>query len=136
MSNPFQSTINLGGTSHDVHYRYKMPTLTTHIEKKNGVTTIIDNITTITDVIKRTPKDVSSYFSKNLGANINYVKNKGIVIVGCDKSKDELQEILNSYLEEFVLCDKCKKPETEIKVHKKSKLKICKACSHASTIKT
>jgi translation initiation factor 5 len=132
MNNPFSKTLNIGGGD-DPHYRYKMPSISTKTESKNGGTTIIENIDTIANKLKRSPNEFQKYFSKSLSCNVKYNKDKGIMI-SAKKEKEELQSILTEYINKFVLCPQCQNPETTKAVGKKKTTLTCAACGKTSNI--
>ena len=132
MNNPFGQVLNIGG-GEDPHYRYKMPSISTHIESKNGGTTIIDNIDTIACKLKREPGELQKYFRKALSCNVKYDKEKGIIISALKETGD-LQTILSSYIDKFVLCPNCQNPETVKEIIKKKITLSCSACGKTSNI--
>lgn len=132
MMNPFSQTVNIGG-GNDPFYRYKMPSISTRIESKNGGTTIIDNIDVIAEKLKRTPNELQKYFSKSLSCNVKYNSGKGIII-SAKKEQADLQTILSEYINKFVLCPKCQNPETTKEVSKKRTTLTCSACGKTSDI--
>ena len=132
MNNPFNQTINIGGGD-DPFYRYKMPSINTHIENKKGGTTIIDNIDDIAKKIKRSPGEIQKFFTKTLSCNVRYNREKGIVI-DAKKESAELQNVLTEYINKFVLCPQCKNPETTMKTNKKRTTLTCGACGKTSDI--
>lgn len=132
MNNPFNQTLNIGGSS-DPFHRYKMPSITIRIENKNGGTTIIENIDKIAEKINRTPNEIQKVFSKSLSCCVKYNNDKGIVIAA-KKEQIELQNILNDYINKFVLCPICHIPETTMVIAKKKTTLTCAACGKTSTI--
>lgn len=113
--------LNVNG-SDDPHYRYKMPPMEVTIVSKFGGTTVITNATTVATAIYRVPSDLSSCFSKSLGTRAK-VYNETIEIPG-KHEVGVLQEHLQKYIRNNVLCNKCGSPETL--PHKKKRK--CHAC--------
>ena len=132
MNNPFNQALNIGGGD-DPHYRYKMPSISVKIESKNGGTTIIDNIDTISNKIGREANEIQKYFRKELSCNVKYDSEKGIVISALKETED-LQNILTKYIDDYVLCPECNNPETVKTVHKKKIKLTCAACGKTSCI--
>ena len=116
--------INVNG-SNDPHYRYKMQPIRTDRIAKNGGTTIITNAGAIAPDIYRELSDLKSCFAKGLGSKVDVVENT-LHIPG-DHSAEILQNILQKYINNKVLCEKCGNPETL--PHKKKSYK-CQACGH------
>lgn len=131
--NPFSNTINIGGDSNDAFYRYKMPAIETTYENKNGGTTVITNIEAIATSLKRSSNVLCKYFQKKLSCNCR-IKDKGMLIIG-NRTKDELQTILNNYINTYILCYTCGNPETEIEIKKKKSLMTCSACGETNQLK-
>lgn len=116
--------INVNG-SNDPHYRYKMQPIMTDRIAKNGGTTIISNASAIAHDIYRELPDLKSCFAKGLGSKVDIVENT-LHIPG-DHDVEILQGILQKYINNKVLCEKCGNPETL--PHKKKSYK-CQACGH------
>jgi len=136
MSNPFSSqknSVNIGGNSGDVFHRYKMPSIKTTYKNKNGGTTIITNLDAICKSLHRTSSQLDKYYSKKLSSAVRTVSGEGMLIVG-EHTTNKLQDILSQYVNEMVLCQSCKSPETEI-VQKKNTYMICRGCSYEHQLK-
>jgi translation initiation factor 5 len=77
---------------------------------------------------------VIKYFGFELGAqtNTNPTDDRWIINGAHDAAK--LQDYLDGFISKFVLCKKCKNPETEIQV-KDGRIKLdCKACGEVSDV--
>lgn len=116
--------ININGTD-DPYYRYKMPKLEITIISKKGGTTQVDNGLQVAESIYRTLPDLTSYYSKSMGARVK-VENGMMMIPGIHEQQ-HLQTLLFKYINANVLCEKCGNPETL--PYKKQKRK-CQACGH------
>jgi translation initiation factor 5 len=83
-------------------------------------------LTSITDVIK--------YFGFELGAqtNTNPADDRWIINGAHDASK--LQDYLDGFISKFVLCKKCKNPETEVNIKDGHIILDCKACGQQSVV--
>lgn len=112
--------------SDDPFYRYKMEKLYVITTDTKGGTTIIRNIQTVSKAIYRTASDLKSFYSKHLGLNAS-VKNDELYIPG-RFAQETLQKALQHYINNYILCSKCKSPETH---HNKNKTAYtCSACGH------
>lgn len=61
-------------------------------------------------------------------------KNDRYIVNGAHQS-DRLRELLDSFIEKFVLCDSCKNPETDLLVGKDDLIsRDCKACGHRGLV--
>lgn len=78
----------------------------------------------------------TKFFGCELGAQTQMDKKNDRYIVNGSHSAEKLQEILDSFIEKFVLCDSCDNPETTFIVQpKKEKItSVCSACGHSSQI--
>jgi len=119
----------------DPHYRYKMPKLTAKIEGSgNGIKTVITNISSVSRSIGRPPSYPLKYFGTELGANVKMDPQADLYVINGAHDPEKLLELLYKFIEKFVLCNKCKNPETRISVERKEIYQRCIACGHESTI--
>jgi len=120
--------INIRGVADisDSFYRYKMESV---VIVNQGVKIAFTNIDSICQSLKRDRNDILKFLKKYFGSAFEY-KNNCLLTAKKDMSKDDLQNAIYRYIEDNVLCKKCKNPETEIKREKKKNLQICNACSY------
>ena len=123
--------LNIVGTDKtkalDPHYRYKMPALEIRIAGSgNGIKTILDNLNTISKSLKRPPELILKYIGIEKSAQTK-IKNDEFIINGEFLLKD-LQNLIDKFIDSFVLCNKCKNPETNFSLKKKMIRKKCAAC--------
>jgi len=115
--------MNINGTD-DPFYRYKMEPLDLTVTRKNGGTCIVKNTDAVVTSLARDPKQIAKYFSGVLKRPVKVVKGcwtfSGVVNVA------NLQEILQKYINAFVLCGTCGNPETKMS-EKLTKMK-CAGC--------
>ncbi|KAL3314419.1 Eukaryotic translation initiation factor 5A-1 [Cichlidogyrus casuarinus] len=127
----FTMAININREVEDTFYRYKMPKLQAKVEGKgNGIKTVIVNITDIARALYRKPIYVTKYFGCVLGAQVNVDKQNERHIVNGAHDAAKLQQILDGFIKDFVLCPNCHNPETDISVKKNAQTvkATCKAC--------
>lgn len=123
--------ININREVEDTFYRYKMPKLQAKVEGKgNGIKTVIVNVTEIARALYRKPIYVTKYFGCELGAQVNVDQKNDRYIVNGAHEADKLQQILDGFIKDFVLCPNCNNPETDISVKKNQQTvkATCKAC--------
>lgn len=106
----------------DPFYRYTMDRMNLI---KNGSFYLIDNLPTICKELDRDDKLLVKYF--NLKFNVSFVYKNGILRTQKDIKLNDYEEALHEFIEYFVLCPRCKLPETILE--SKYVLK-CKACSY------
>lgn len=129
--------VNVNRKVTDQFYRYKMPKLIAKVEGKgNGIKTVIVNMVEIAKSLARPPAYPTKFFGCELGAQTQIDKKNDRYIVNGSHNSDKLQEILDTFIDKFVLCDECDNPETTFIVQpKKEKItSICSACGHSSLI--
>eukprot|EP01083_Nonionella_stella_P005964 17226_1 len=122
--------INIGGDANDVNYRYKMPPLQTKIEGRgNGIKTVLMNIPDVAKHLHTEPSYATKFFGMEVGALSQYDHKRNVGIVhGVHQPKD-LQVMLQKFIREFILCEKCKLPELQFKVHQKKNILLQKCAS-------
>ncbi|MCJ1311740.1 hypothetical protein MMC25_005413 [Agyrium rufum] len=129
------ATLNIRRDVSDPFYRYKMERLQSKIEGKgNGIKTVIVNLSSVSQSLSRPPAYVIKYFGFELGAqtNTNPADDRWIINGAHEASK--LQDYLDGFISKFVLCKKCKNPETDVHVKDGRILLDCKACGQRSDV--
>lgn len=51
-----------------------------------------------------------------------------------DHDAGKLQDLLDGFIQRYVLCPECENPETELSVRKQQIVQKCKACGHGRTV--
>lgn len=110
--------------------RLKIPELDILAE---GNKTIIRNMFTIANILRRDPEQMMKYFMKHF-ATPGYIRNKK-VILGRKILKPELKKTLTQYIEDFVICPVCQKPDTVIISNGAYGFLKCNACGSKTPIK-
>jgi translation initiation factor 5 len=129
------ATINIRSDVKDPFYRYKMERLQSKIEGKgNGIKTVIVNLSSVAQSLARPGAYVIKYFGFELGAqtNTNPADDRWIINGAHEASK--LQDYLDGFINKFVLCKKCKNPETDVVIKDGTILLDCKACGQRSNV--
>jgi len=106
--------------------RRGVPELKIHIQ---GQKTILENFTKIVTEFKREPKHIKKYISTELGVQ---TKIKGDQLeIGSIIRDDTLRKTLEAYVEVYITCPKCGKPDTRFKSQSKKKVEVqCLACGN------
>ncbi|KAE8233396.1 hypothetical protein CF326_g1564 [Tilletia indica] len=130
------ATVNVRRDVQDKFYRYKMPLLQTKIEGKgNGIKTVIANMTDIARALSRPPTYPTKYFGYELGALTKFEEKADRYIVNGAHDANRLRELLDTFIDKFVLCGDCKNPETDLKFTKDGNiLRDCKACGKRTAV--
>jgi len=120
----------------DAHYRYKMPALQIKPEGKgNGVKTVLINMTDIARALSRPPTYPTKFFGCELGAQTTFDEKADRYIVNGTHDAARLRELLDVFIDKFVLCTGCKNPETDLNILKdETILRDCKACGERAPV--
>ncbi|KAB5558444.1 domain found in IF2B/IF5-domain-containing protein [Coniochaeta sp. 2T2.1] len=127
--------INVRRDNADAFYRYKMEPIQTKIEGKgNGIKTVIVNLSSVANSLARPGSYLIKYFGFELGAqtNIDPADDRWIINGAHDSAK--LQDYLDGFINRFVLCKKCKNPETVVEIKDGHITLDCKACGQRTDV--
>jgi len=130
-------SVNVNRGLSDQFYRYKMPKLIAKVEGKgNGIKTVIVNMVEVAKALNRPPMYPTKYFGCILGAQTNYDVKTDRYIVNGSHEAARLQDLLDGFIQKYVLCPSCSNPETVLKVSQSKGIigTSCKACGYAGTI--
>lgn len=127
--------INVRRDVSDAFYRYKMERLQTKIEGKgNGIKTVVVNLSSVAQSLSRPGSYVIKYFGFELGAQTNIDPRDDRWIINGAHDAPKLQDYLDGFINKFVLCKKCKNPETDVVIKDERILLDCKACGVRSDV--
>src|SRR6266550_2095869 len=124
----------------DIHHLIRsMPLLTTKIEGKgNGIKTVVPNMSDVARALSRPPTYTTKFFGCELGAQTSFDEKNDRYIVNGAHDANRLRELLDVFIEKFVLCKSCKNPETELIITKHGRtegiIRDCKACGERTGI--
>ncbi|MFH1400627.1 MAG: translation initiation factor IF-2 subunit beta [Nanoarchaeota archaeon] len=105
------------------HERFVIPKVKGHIE---GAKTLVSNFEAICQVLSRNPKHVLKYILKEMATPGDLV-GKGVVFKS-KVSATRLNEKLQQYADEFVICKECSRPDTKLKKEGFAYFISCQAC--------
>jgi len=91
-----------------------------------GTKTIITNFTQICSMIRREPGHVAKFLSRGLAA-LSTMEGERLVLNRKINSA-AINEKIQEYVDEFVICKECKKPDTELIKEGKFMFIHCLAC--------
>jgi translation initiation factor 5 len=116
-----------------------MPLLQTKIEGKgNGIKTVLPNMSDVARALSRPPTYTTKFFGCELGAQTSFDEKNDRYIVNGAHNASRLRELLDGFIDKFVLCKACKNPETELiilKVNRKEDIiRDCKACGERTGV--
>lgn len=129
------ATVNIRRDISDPFYRYKMERLQSKIEGKgNGIKTVVVNLNSVAQSLSRPPAYVIKYFGFELGAQANAKPTDDRWIINGAHDAAKLQDYLDGFISKFVLCKKCKNPETDVIIKDEKIILDCKACGQRSDV--
>ncbi|GJN66711.1 eukaryotic translation initiation factor 5 [Purpureocillium lilacinum] len=130
------SLINVRRDVSDNFYRYKMERLQTKIEGKgNGIKTVVVNLPSVAASLARPPSYINKYFGFELGAMTNDQPKDDRWIINGAHEASKLQDHLDGFINKFVLCKKCKNPETDVHIIGNDRILLdCKACGQRTEV--
>jgi len=122
--------VNIPRDVKDEFYRYKMPSIIAKVEGKgNGIKTVIVNMADVSKSLARPPSYPTKFFGFELGAITTIDATNDKYIVNGKHDQPKLMQVLDDFIEKFILCKKCERnPETYL-VIKSGLIELkCKAC--------
>jgi len=123
--------VNIPRSVKDPHYRYSMPAIESKVEGSgNGIKTKIPNLLDIAKDLHREAGDILKVFGFELGAVTIKNDETNSYIVNGKFSANELAEVLDTFIEKFVLCGSCRNPETFITPSKGQVKLRCISCGN------
>ncbi|PCH33117.1 eukaryotic translation initiation factor 5 [Wolfiporia cocos MD-104 SS10] len=128
--------VNIRRDVDDKFYRYRMPILLTKIEGKgNGIKTVIPNMSDVARALSRPPTYPTKFFGCELGAQTSFDEKNDRYIVNGAHDAVKLRELLDAFIDKFVLCRSCKNPETDLIITKNEEIiRDCKACGERTGV--
>lgn len=111
--------------------RFEIPKVKGLVSGKN---TIITNITEIANYIRRPIDHLAKFLFREL-ATSGKIENDRLIL-HTKLNSQRVNEKIELYVKDFVLCGECKKPDTEIISEKGIKFKHCLACGAKYPIKS
>jgi len=110
--------------------RFEIPKVKGQVEGKN---TIITNIMEIANYARRPVEDFLKFLQKELATSGKL--ESGRLILNTKLNSEKVNEKIKQFTKQFVLCNECGKPDTEIIQEKGIKFKHCLACGAKSPVK-
>ena len=98
-----------------------------------GMRTIIFNFKEIADALDRDPQHLMKFLTGEM-ATAATMQDARVIFKG-KFYRDTLEKLLQRYIENFVVCPVCKRPDTKIVKEKRLSFLVCEACGARSAIK-
>jgi len=110
--------------------RFEIPKVRGHIQ---GNKTILSNFHQIANVLRRKPEQLMKYILKELAAPGDLTNNA--LIIGTKVSAARVNEKIQKYANELVICPECKKPDTKLVKEGNVNFIKCLACGARHPVK-
>lgn len=107
----------------EVHERLKIPEPDVMVE---GKTTVIRNIVDIAGIIRRDPQHMFGYLLRELGT-AGTLEGKRAMLKGA-VSFAQISDRLSRYIDEYVTCTECNRPDTRIVKDGRVQILVCETC--------
>tara|TARA_Y100000310_G_scaffold319710_1_gene375314 strand:+ start:3447 stop:3857 length:411 start_codon:yes stop_codon:yes gene_type:complete len=109
--------------------RFEVPKVKGHVE---GNKTIISNMFAIADIVARDANHILKYLQRELATSAYYSDKR--LIFGRKLSSKMINEKVAKYVETFVLCKACGKPDTKLIEESGKQIKKCLACGTKASV--
>lgn len=98
-----------------------------------GMRTIIFNFKEIADVLNRDPQHILKFLTREM-ATAATMQEARVIFKG-KFSQETFERLLQRYMESFVICPICKRPDTKIVKEKRLSFLVCDACGAKSSVR-
>jgi translation initiation factor 2 subunit 2 len=98
-----------------------------------GMRTIIANFKEIAESLDRDPQHVLKFLTREMATAATFHDSRAIF--QGKFQRESFERLLQRYLEGYVVCPVCKRPDTKIQKEKRLTFLICNACGAKSSIK-
>ena len=111
--------------------RFEIPKIEGRFEGKK---TILTNFLAISSHLRRPPEHIIKFLTKELATKASIVGERLILNMKIPSKK--MNPKIEQYVNEFVICQECKKPDTKILKEGKQSALHCLACGAKHVIRT
>ena len=110
--------------------RFEVPKVKGHIQ---GNKTIISNFLQISNIIRRKPEHLLKYILKELATPGEI--NNNLLTIGTKITSVRINEKIMNYVDNYVICKTCNKPDTKLITEGNIITMTCQACGARQIIK-
>jgi translation initiation factor 2 subunit 2 len=111
--------------------RFELPKVRGRVE---GSKTVISNFIEIAQALRRPPEQLMKYLLKEL-ATPGAIRGK-LLVFGAKIPASKINGKIRQYADEFVFCQKCGKPDTDIKKEGGFNVLVCQACGESRKVRS
>jgi translation initiation factor 2 subunit 2 len=98
-----------------------------------GMRTIIHNFKEIAEILNRDPQHILKFLTGEL-ATAAIMQESRVIFQG-KFPRETIERLLQRYMETFVICPVCKRPDTKIVKEKRLSFLVCEACGAKSSVR-
>ncbi len=98
-----------------------------------GMRTTISNFKEVADALDRDPQHILKFLTREMATAATY--HDGRAIFQGKFPRDTFERLLGRYMDGFVICPVCKRPDTKVVKEKRLSFLVCNACGAKSSIK-
>lgn len=98
-----------------------------------GMRTIVFNFKEIADALNRDPQHLMKFLTGEMATAAT--SQEARVIFQGKFPADTLNRLLQRYMENYIVCPVCKRPDTKIVKEKRLSFLVCEACGAKSSVK-
>jgi len=110
--------------------RFEIPRVSSTVA---GMRTVIHNFKEIVNVLNRSPQHLMKFLTREM-ATAGTLEGDRAIFQG-RFSEESLQNLINRYTRDYVICPICKRPDTKIVKEKRIYFLVCEACGAKSSIR-
>ena len=111
--------------------RFEIPKIEGHFE---GRKTILTNFFQIASHLRRKPEHFQKFLLRELAASGQQEDDR--LVLNIKVSSEKISQKIEQYVKEFVLCNECKKPDTELIKEDRLTFIRCLACGAKHSVRS
>ena len=98
-----------------------------------GMRTIIGNFKELSDALVRDPQHIIKFLTREMATAATYHESRAIF--QGKFGRESFERLLLRYMESYVICPICKRPDTRLLKEKRLSFLVCNACGARSSTK-
>ena len=98
-----------------------------------GMRTIFYNFKDFADALDRDPQHILKFLTREMATAATFHDSRAIF--QGKFQRESFERLLNRYMESYVICPVCKRPDTRVVKDKRLSFLVCNACGAKSAIK-
>ncbi len=110
--------------------RFEIPKIDSEVE---GNRTFINSLKALMNTLHRKESHFLKFLTNELGTSAN-VEGQRVILQG-KHSRNQIQKALERYIELYVLCATCNKPDTRLEQNDRIMMMRCEACGATQAVK-